>query len=60
MERKRRQINGTEQKIGEKKETIVAKVSDGQQYPMPLSKCWLNFDGERGSGPEGVVDVTIL
>ena len=38
---------------------IVAKASDGQRYPMPLSKCWFEFEGERGSGPEGVADVHI-
>ena len=38
---------------------IVAKASDGQQYPMPLSKCWFEFEGERGSGPEGVADAHI-
>ena len=26
---------------------------------MPLSKCWFEFEGERGSGPEGVADVHI-
>ena len=39
--------------------TIVAKASDGQRYPMPLSKCWFEFEGERGSGLEGVADVLI-
>ena len=39
--------------------TIVAKASDGQRYLMPLSKCWFEFEGERGSGPEGVADVRI-
>ena len=38
---------------------IVAKASDGQRYPMPLSKCWFEFEGERGSNPEGVADVHI-
>ena len=40
-------------------EEIVAKASDGQRYPMPLSKCWFELEGERGSGPEGVADVHI-
>ena len=39
---------------------IVAKASDGQRYPMPLSKFGLKCDGERGSGPEGADDVSIL
>ena len=43
----------------QKQGTIVAKASDGQRYPMPLSKCWFEFEGERGSGPEGVADVHI-
>ena len=41
-------------------ERIVAKASDGQRYPMPLSKFGLKCDGERGSGPEGADDVSIL
>ena len=40
-------------------ELIVAKASDGQRYPMPLSKCWFELDSERGSGPEGVADIHI-
>ena len=38
---------------------IVAKASDGQRYPLPLSKCWFEFEGERGSGPEEIVDVHV-
>ena len=38
---------------------IVAKASDGQRYPMPLSECWFELEGERGSSPEGVADVHI-
>ena len=38
---------------------IVAKASDGQRYPMPLSKCWFEFEDERGSSPEGVADVHV-
>ena len=36
---------------------IVAKASDGQRYPLPLSLCLVVCDGERGSGPEGADDV---
>ena len=36
---------------------IVAKASDGQQYPLPLSLCLVVFDGERGSGPDGADDI---
>ena len=50
---------GIIKKKKKKKEKIVAKASDGQRYPMPLSKCWFEFEDERGSGPEGVADVHI-
>ena len=36
---------------------IVAKASDGQRYPLPLSLCLVVCDDERGSGPEGADDV---
>ena len=32
---------------------IVAKASDGQRYPLPLSKGILGCESERGSGLEG-------
>ena len=38
---------------------IVAKASDGQRYPLPLSECLVVCDGERGSGPKGADDVYI-
>ena len=50
---------GPEPPFHQKTKKIVAKASDGQRYPMPLSKCWFEFEGERGSGPEGVADVHI-
>ena len=37
---------------------IVAKASDGQRYPLPLSLCLVVCDCERGSGPEGADDVS--
>ena len=36
---------------------IVAKVLDGQRYPLPLCEYVLMCDGERGSGPEGADDL---
>ena len=47
-------------KLNKNKETvfeIVAKASDGQRYPLPLSLCLVVCDSERGSGPEGANDV---
>ena len=41
----------------EREEEIVAKASDGQRYPLPLSLCLVVCDGERGSGPKGADDV---
>ena len=36
---------------------IVAKASDGQRYPLPLSWCLVVCEREWGSGPEGADDV---
>ena len=38
---------------------VVAKASDGQQYPLPLSMCLVVCDGERGNVSEGADDVYI-
>ena len=41
------------------REIIVTNASDGQRHLMPFSKCWFEFDGGRGNGPEGVADVLV-
>ena len=39
---------------------IVAKVLDGQRYPLPLHEYMRMCDDERGSGPEGADDLCLV
>ena len=43
-----------------RKRKIVAKALDGQRYPLPLYECMWLCEGERGSGPEGAVDLCLV
>ena len=36
---------------------ILAKVLDGQRYPMPLGKFMWGREVERGKDPEGTNDI---
>ena len=42
---------------GEEGEGIVAKVLDGQRYPLPPCEFMWMFGGKRGSGPKGTNDL---
>ena len=42
------------------KRLVVAKVLDGQRYPLPLREYMRICDGERGSGPEGADDLCLV
>ena len=47
-------------KEGVKEKKIVAKASDGQQYPLPLCECMWVCGGERGSGLERADDLCFV
>ena len=36
----------------EARNPIVAKVSDGQRYPLPLSKCMLSMEVRGAAAPK--------